>query len=88
MRSFLYRPGIRPQTAPGTSAIEGKAPVTLRRARVATVAYFVVLGLTDGVWLARLPAIKEHLGLSDGCSGWPCSLLLSGWCSSRPSQTA
>jgi MFS family permease len=31
--------------------------------------YFVVLGLADGVWLARIPAVKQHLGLSDGLLG-------------------
>jgi MFS family permease len=33
------------------------------------LAYFVVLGLGDGVWLARIPAVKQHLGLSDGLLG-------------------
>jgi MFS family permease len=28
-----------------------------------------VLGLADGVWLARIPAVKQHLGLSDGLLG-------------------
>jgi MFS family permease len=41
----------------------------LRRARVATLVYFVVLGLADGVWLARIPAVKHNLGLSDGLLG-------------------
>jgi len=41
----------------------------LRRARVATLVYFVVLGLADGVWLARIPAVKQNLGLSDGLLG-------------------
>jgi MFS family permease len=33
------------------------------------VAYFVVLGVANGVWLARIPAIKQHLQLSDGVLG-------------------
>ncbi len=33
------------------------------------MAYFVVLGLADGVWLARIPAVKQHLGLTDGLLG-------------------
>ena len=41
----------------------------LRRARLATLVYFVVLGLADGVWLARIPAVKQNLGLSDGLLG-------------------
>ena len=27
------------------------------------------MGLADGVWLARIPAVKQHLGLSDGRLG-------------------
>jgi MFS family permease len=44
-------------------------PAALRRARVATVTYFAVLGVADGVWLARIPAIKQNLHLSDGILG-------------------
>ena len=33
------------------------------------LAYFAVLGLADGVWLARIPAVKQNLGLSDGLLG-------------------
>jgi MFS family permease len=31
--------------------------------------YFGIFGVTDGVWLARLPAVKQHLGLSDALLG-------------------
>jgi MFS family permease len=41
----------------------------LRRARVSAVAYFAVLGVADGVWLARIPAFKHGLNLSDGVLG-------------------
>jgi len=41
----------------------------LRRARLTALAYFAVLGLADGVWLARIPAVKQNLGLSDGLLG-------------------
>ena len=44
-------------------------PGILRRARVALLVYFGMFGLADGVWLARLPAVKEHLGLSDARLG-------------------
>lgn len=44
-------------------------PSILRRARVALLVYFGMFGLADGVWLARLPAVKEHLGLSDALLG-------------------
>jgi len=47
----------------------------LRRARVAVLAYFALLGLANGVWLARIPAIKESLQLTDGVLGLA---LLSG----------
>lgn len=33
------------------------------------LAYFGVLGVANGVWLARIPAIKQHLHLSDGLLG-------------------
>ncbi len=33
------------------------------------VAYFAILGVANGVWLARIPAIKQHLHLSDGLLG-------------------
>jgi MFS family permease len=44
-------------------------PLRLRRARLAVLAYFAVLGLASGDWLARIPAIKHGLGLSDGRLG-------------------
>ena len=44
-------------------------PGILRRSRVALLVYFGMFGLADGVWLARLPAVKEHLGLSDARLG-------------------
>jgi MFS family permease len=33
------------------------------------LAYFAALGLANGVWLARIPAIKESLHLTDGVLG-------------------
>ena len=33
------------------------------------VTYFVVLGVANGVWLARIPAVKQGLHLSDGALG-------------------
>jgi fucose permease len=41
----------------------------LRRARVSALAYFALLGLVDGVWLARIPAVKHNLNLNDGVLG-------------------
>jgi fucose permease len=44
-------------------------PARARHARLAVLAYFGVLGLASGDWLARIPAIKHGLGLSDGRLG-------------------
>ena len=41
----------------------------LRRARWATAAYFLVLGTVFGSWVARIPAVQNGLGLSDGQLG-------------------
>ena len=41
----------------------------LRRARVAVISYFFVLGVATATWAARLPAIKSALHLSDGRLG-------------------
>jgi MFS family permease len=60
---------IGPSTAPTAAAAHGSVPSLLRRARLAVLVYFAILGLADGVWLARLPAVKQHLGLSDALLG-------------------
>jgi MFS family permease len=41
----------------------------LRRTRVAVLAHFIVLGVANSTWAARLPAIKAELHLSDGRLG-------------------
>jgi len=41
----------------------------LRRARQGTSAYFFVMGMTAGVWMARIPAVKAQAGLSDAALG-------------------
>ncbi|MFG1608135.1 MFS transporter [Actinoplanes sp. NPDC049265] len=38
----------------------------LRRGRIATSLIFLLFGTALGVWTARIPAVKEDLGLSDG----------------------
>jgi MFS family permease len=55
----------RARSAPGGRA----AAPELRRARVAVLAYFFVLGMGGATWAARLPAIKESLHLTDGRLG-------------------
>ena len=41
----------------------------LRRARQAASAHFFVMGMVSGVWMARIPAVKEQAGLSDAALG-------------------
>jgi MFS family permease len=41
----------------------------VRRARLAILAFFAVLGLTNGDWLVRIPALAHGLHLSDGMLG-------------------
>ena len=41
----------------------------VRRARLAVSAYFFVMGMVAGVWMARIPAVKAQAGLSDGALG-------------------
>ena len=64
----------------------------LRRAHVALAGGFVILGLLDGTWVARLPAVKHQLGLDSGQLGivifaasLAATLVLpsAGWLSSR-----
>ncbi|MDP9794779.1 MFS family permease [Catenuloplanes nepalensis] len=38
----------------------------MKKARLATALLFLLYGTLIGVWTARIPAIKEHLGLTDG----------------------
>jgi predicted MFS family arabinose efflux permease len=64
----------------------------LRRAHVAVAFAFVAFGTIDGTWVARLPALKQRLGLDSGELGLvilsvslTATLLLplSGWLTSR-----
>ncbi len=68
-----------------------------RRAHRALAAGFVVLGALDGVWVARLPALKHKLSLDSGRLGiaiFAVSLTatlvlpLSGWVSARRGSRA
>ncbi|MFC6881170.1 MFS transporter [Actinomadura yumaensis] len=43
--------------------------VVPRRARVAVTVAFLAHGMLGAAWVARIPQIKEHLGLSDGALG-------------------
>jgi len=64
----------------------------LRRAHVAVALAFVAFGTVDGTWVARLPALKQRLGLDSGELGLvifsvslAATVLLpvSGWLTSR-----
>jgi MFS family permease len=64
----------------------------LRRAHLAIALAFVALGTVDGTWVARLPALKQRLGLDSGELGLvifsvtlAATVLLpvSGWLASR-----
>ncbi|WP_283136681.1 MFS transporter [Rhizohabitans arisaemae] len=41
----------------------------VRRARIAVYGYFILAGALIGVWTARIPTIKQDLGLSEGQLG-------------------
>jgi MFS family permease len=69
LRFVRYGPSIGASTSPGAAVARGGELARLRRARTAGLAYFAVIGLADGVWLARIPAVKQNLGLSDGRLG-------------------
>jgi MFS family permease len=64
----------------------------LRRARIAVLGYFFMLGAATATWSARLPAIKAALHLSDGRlglalfavpAGSVLTLSISGWIADR-----
>jgi fucose permease len=64
----------------------------LRRAHVALALTFVAFGVVDGTWAARLPALKQRLGLDSGELGLivfavSCAatlvLPLAGWLAAR-----
>ena len=41
----------------------------MRCARAAVLAYFVLLGVTEGMWIARIPGVKASLHLTNGLLG-------------------
>src|ERR1700751_1693959 len=45
------------------------ASATVRRARVAVSLCFMVMGMTGGAWVSRIPAVKAQAHLSDGALG-------------------
>jgi Na+/melibiose symporter-like transporter len=51
--------------APARTALDNH----LRHARWANTAFFLLLGIVFGSWVARIPAVQNRLGLSDGQLG-------------------
>lgn len=45
------------------------AGTAARRARFAVGYFFAVLGIVSGVWAARIPTVKQNLGIGDGQLG-------------------
>ena len=50
-----------------------------RRAQLAVATIFLVNGAMFANWVARVPAVKDHVGAGAGSSGWPCW----GWRAAR-----
>jgi fucose permease len=61
----------------------------LRRARVAVLSFFFLLGAVAAIWSARLPTIKDALHLSDGRLGLAGAAIggLSAWLGAAPLPT-
>ncbi|MFI6449563.1 MFS transporter [Kitasatospora sp. NPDC050543] len=49
---------------------------TLRAGRLATFAFFAIVGFDTGMWIVHIPAIEHHVGISHAVLGW--LLLLFG----------
>jgi MFS family permease len=56
-------------TPPGQARRAGRLTGRLWRARLALLGFFAVLGVTNGDWLSRIPALAHGLHLSDGRLG-------------------
>lgn len=51
---------------------------SLRRARLATFAYFALNGFVLGVWIVHIPAVEHRVGISHAELGWLLLLLGAG----------
>jgi len=56
-------------TPPKSADTRGRAPAAVRRAHLAIATVFAVHGAVSGTFAARIPWIKDHLGLSAGALG-------------------
>ncbi|MGD0555716.1 MAG: MFS transporter [Streptosporangiaceae bacterium] len=52
-----------------SEGIDGSIGQGLRSARAAVSTYFVAMGFTFGVWVARIPSVKEQAHLTDASLG-------------------
>ncbi|MFD8418847.1 MFS transporter [Streptomyces sp. NPDC059466] len=51
---------------------------TLRAGRLATFAFFAVVGFDMGMWIVHIPAIEQRVGISHAVLGWLLLLLGAG----------
>ncbi len=54
---------------PGIGPANRDVPDHIRRARRAVFGIFVLNGFTSANWIARIPAIQDHIGLGEGALG-------------------
>src|SRR5258705_920667 len=67
-----YRSHIRTfsiKTSSGSGDTPGGESGPLRSTRAAVLAYFVLLGVIEGLWIARIPGVKAGLHLTDRLLG-------------------
>jgi fucose permease len=53
----------------GNDSRSSGVPAAVRQARIAVSLCLLTMGLTNGVWVARIPAVKAQAHLSDGVLG-------------------
>ncbi len=51
---------------------------TLRAGRLATFAFFAIVGFDMGMWIVHIPAIEQRVGISHAVLGWLLLLLGAG----------
>lgn len=62
-------PDVGAGQVPGPSGVPGGPDRALRRARAATYAAFAGSGLAGASWAARIPQVRDHLGLDTSALG-------------------
>ena len=56
----------------------GSMTTVLRRARLATFAFFILCGFNLGMWIVHIPTIEHRVGVSHAVLGWLLLLLGAG----------